>query len=265
MKDLEADAVGVSQGYGKGGVIGAGQGLAAATYHRLNPAVSIMGDMLNNKDFYGTQIWDPAAPHGQQMLDQAKFIAKSMEPFSISGAQKLSQGEASTRDKVLPFIGIVPASKILTMTPVESYFAESFRNQMPAGARSAQQSEQFQLRAKLVSDLKSGKVDASTLPARLLAAGVKVDEDLKAHGTDAAKLTRLAAKVELLPIQYQAKYLPLETGMRGFDLASPAEKAALAGVLLPKVQSAYEKDALDDAATSHYVKQLVPFYQPAGK
>jgi hypothetical protein len=261
MKDLEADFAGVRQGYSKGGLLGAGQGLASATYHRLNPAVSIMGDMLNNKDFYGTQIWDPSAPHGQQMLDQAKFIAKSMEPFSISGAQKLSQGEASTRDKVLPFIGIVPASKLLTMTPLESYFAESFRNQMPAGARTAQQSEQFQLRAKLVSDLKSGKVDGTNLQARLLAAGISTDENLSATGTDKAKLTRLAQKVELLPIQYQAKYLPLETGMRGFDLASPAEKAALATTLMEKVQKQYDADKLDDATTSNYVKQLVPFYR----
>jgi hypothetical protein len=211
--------------------------------------------MLNNKDFYGTQILDPQAPHGQQMLDQAKFILKSMEPFSISGAQKLSQGEASTRDKVLPFIGVVPASKILTMTPLQSYYAESFRNAMPSGPATQAQSEQFQLRAKLVADLKSAASTGKGIPdlrARMLAAGV----------TNQAALTRLEQKAEYLPIQYQAHYLPVLTAMRGFDLANESEKAALGDVLLEKVQAQYEAGKLTDEETSRYVKQLMPYYRP---
>ncbi len=255
MKDLEADAAGLWKGASGGGVVGAAQGLWSATYHRLNPGVSMIVDMLNNRDFYGTQIWDPNSSHGQQMLDQAKFIAKSMMPFSISGAQKLSQGQASTKDKILPFFGVVPASRLLTMTPLESYYADSFRSSMPSGPVTQAQSEKFQLRAKLVSDLKTAHAAGTTVPdlaARMIAAGVK----------DNAALTRLQQKVEFLPIQYQAHYLPLVDAMRGYDLGSATEKAELANVLLPRVQSAWEAGKLDNATTSNYVKQLMQHYAP---
>lgn len=249
MKDLEADALGVTKGYKQGGVVGAGTGVWTATYHRLNPAISLLADMANNRDFYGTQIWTPDDTHLQQLGEQAKFIGKSFVPFSISGAQKLSQGQSSLKDKVLPFFGVVPASRILTMTPTESYYADAFRDQMPGGAKTAQQSEVSQLRAQLVTDLKTAKSSGQAVPdlqARMLAAGIK----------DRQSLTRLAEKAEWLPIQYQANYLPLTTAMRGFDLASDQEKAELAPILLPRVQNAWDRDEIDQPTTSRYVKLL---------
>ena len=256
LKDIESDISGLFKGWKTGGLMGAAQGGWMATYHRLNPGLSIAVDMLNNRDFFGTQIWNPDDSHMQQLGAQAAFIAKSMTPFSITGAIKLNEGEASTRDKMLPFIGITPAKHELTMTPLESYYSEQFRNLMPAGTKTPEQSEMLKLRSKLVTDLRTAKASGQgvdNLPARLMAAGVKNEQ----------ALTRLAQKAEYLPIQYQAKYLPLTQAMRGYDLASDKEKASLATVLMPRIQSSWERDQLDDETTSRYVKQLVPFYKPA--
>ena len=258
MKDLESDWHGLSKGIVEGGVVGGAKGLWDATYHRLNPAVSEVVDLLNNKDFYGTQIYNPDEPQWKRLVQQAQFIGKGFVPFSISNAKKLNEGEASFRDKALPFFGVVPATKVLTMTPLESYYSEQFRNLSPSGARTPEQGEQTQLRAKLVADLRakarSGQPfnTVPNLPARLLAAGVKSPQ----------AVTRLQEKAELLPLQYQGHYLPLTPAMRGFDLGTDAEKRLLAPVLIQRLQSAYDRDALDDATAHRYAQQLIPYLKP---
>jgi hypothetical protein len=255
LKDLESDEAGLTKGFKTGGVLGAGQGVWTATYHRLNPGLSLVVDMLNNRDFYGTQIWNPDDSHMKQLASQAAFIAKSMEPFSIAGAQKLSEGQASMRDKVLPFFGIVPAKREITMTPLETYYGEQFRNLVGDRIKTKEQGEQQQLKAKLVTDLRSAKAGGpavDNLPARLLAAGVKNQQ----------ALNRLGEKAELLPIQYQAKYLPLLIAMRGFDLASADEKAKLAPILIQKMNRADEAGQLDENTGIRYAKLLFPYYKP---
>jgi hypothetical protein len=218
LKDLESDASAIGSGWKSGGPLGVTKGLWTATYHRANPWVSEAVDILNNRDFYGTQIWNPDDPVSQKMLDQAKHIASVGIPFSIAGAMKLSEGDASLRDKVLPFIGIVPAKQAISMTPAQLKAAEIAQAQASVGGRTQAQAQHSQALRDAVADLRGGK----PLPAGSQFSKSDVHE--------------IKQRLALTPMQLQAARMPMESAMQVYDLANPAERQQLQPVLIKKIQ-----------------------------
>jgi hypothetical protein len=129
--------------------------MGASFYHKLNPAIAATVDMLRNQDYYGTDIAQPDDPLPKRMADLTTFAARQFTPFSLSGTMKLAEEKAPLSHLVLPFFGIVPAKKALTMTPAETAAADIARAGMPIGGRTQEQFEHSKLLKTIVRDLRT--------------------------------------------------------------------------------------------------------------
>ena len=87
--------------------------------NKAHPMVSTVAQMLNNEDFYGAAIRNPSAPVVQQMLDEAGYLTKQIEPFSLRNYQqqtKLKGNEPGVADYLTSpsMVGVVPAPGYIT-------------------------------------------------------------------------------------------------------------------------------------------------------
>lgn len=105
--------------------------------HKLHPDIGLMADMLQNKDFYGTEIRHPDDPAMKQILDVASYVGKQFIPFGVRNA--IDSGNKA--GKILPFIGVTPAPKSITNTPAEELAGELVKNELPVGSRTQEQAD----------------------------------------------------------------------------------------------------------------------------
>jgi hypothetical protein len=124
--------------------------------HKAHPLLSVANDViLQNKDYYGTEIRHPDDPLYAQAGQVGKYLLKSFEPFWWRGASKqYSQaGGTVTPQAAASYFGIMPAPRSLTETPAEKYAAERVRASLPQGARTQAQAEHSQNVKEAIRDV----------------------------------------------------------------------------------------------------------------
>ncbi len=195
-------------------------------YHKLNPMISLTADMLRNRDFYDVQIRNEDDSPWQKGLDISKFLAKGFIPFSVSGGMKLAEDSGSTaRDWVLPFFGFVPAKKSLTLTPAEARAADLMQDQLPRGARTADNFAKGQMMQQIMQTMRTDPK-----------AGLKAMAGAAQAGTvTKGNVLSMLQNLHLTPLQFQMRKLPPEAGMSVWDLASPAERNSIRLILAERV------------------------------
>jgi hypothetical protein len=230
LKDIESDARGLRGGWESGGPLGSMRGVWDATYHRMNPWVSEVVDMLNNKDFYGTQIYNPDDPLASKLAEQAQYIAKSALPFSFTGSHRLAEEENSLAARLLPYVGVVPAKRELTMTPAQLRAAEIIQAQQPVGARTAEEFERSKQAKELTREIRNDPLKGrEALRAALVA-----------HHVDPEQAMRILRAATMNPLQYQIYKMGADDAMRVWDLASPVERAQIGALVQLKLLRARE-------------------------
>ena len=122
-------------------------GASKTVIDKLNPVNGLIVQMMSNKDYYGTKIWNEDDPISQEAKDVFSYLGQQFTPFGIRNAQK--NESPNTIDKVLPFFGIVPAPYDLNMTQSERLMNDILRSKLPVGGRTKEQAESSQLRTKL--------------------------------------------------------------------------------------------------------------------
>ena len=88
--------------------------------NKIHPALSIIGDMLRNNDYYGTDIRNAEDPIVKQALDELKFTGKQMAPFSLQGALQNRQLGATPGGTIAPFFGVTPAPKHIQRSKIQN-------------------------------------------------------------------------------------------------------------------------------------------------
>lgn len=243
LKDLESDAIGIRRGFASGGPLGAGRGLFDATYHRANPWIAEVVDMLNNKDFYGTQIYNPDDPLMSKMADQAKFIAQQGTPFAVTGAKRLAEEDSPLLKIALPFIGIVPAKRELTMTPAEAKSAEIIQNSFEVGGRTKEQFERSQLAKQIIREMGQNPMAGQEHLVQAMSGG-QISPD---------RARAIASAATLTPLQWQVKKMTADDAMRVWDLANADERAQIGTLIYFKIVNA---KSIDLPKKQHYMQQL---------
>jgi hypothetical protein len=99
----------------------------------LNPMVS--ANMLSNRDYWNVRIFGSDDPMATWLKDAGLFGAKQFVPFSVATAMRAHEQNSATANLVLPFFGITPAKKALTMSPAESLAADITENDRSIGPR----------------------------------------------------------------------------------------------------------------------------------
>lgn len=240
------------------------KGIVSEQVGRLAPGWNMLAEMYRNQDFWGTRIFserqfgEPEAEHLVKLLGEgARYLAGSSQPFSTTAAQKLKESNMPAEAAwILPWVGVVPASRAVTMTRAEAKAAEVMQNLLPRGARTREQTQHAQAVAEVVRDVRMGRINnEGQFVQRVRAAGVK----------DKAELTRIKERVRWTPLQYQVAKMPLAPAMDVFDLGTEAEKTSLAPLLADKIQRAWDGGRLERDVAQRYVAVVKPWYQRAAQ
>ena len=96
--------------------------------------IGIIGDMLNNKDYFGDMVRNPDDPIVTQLQQSAAFIARSIEPYGITNMMEQRQRGQSVATQAASFVGITPASREDTRSPAENLMAGYIAQSTPGNA-----------------------------------------------------------------------------------------------------------------------------------
>lgn len=197
--------------------------------HSLNPGMSVMAALLSNRDYYDTRVFNPDDPLVQKMKDVGLFLGKEFTPFSVQGFLKLREDAPPLWKQVIPFFGVVPTSKSVTMSPAEAMAAEAMADRMPKGSRTREQFDRSKLVKEIVADIKSAD------PARRERAMGKYRDGLASGSLNAETAATMMQRFKYTPLQFQVTNMDSEGAMRVWRVASPDERQQIAQIVAAKV------------------------------
>ncbi len=92
------------------------KGTAQLAIDKANPVLAAIGDLAQNKDYYGYEIINPSDPLIKQTQEFLKFSLDSLSPISVSSAQK----SQTLKGKMLSFAGFSTAPKYVSESTLQS-------------------------------------------------------------------------------------------------------------------------------------------------
>lgn len=190
--------------------------------HKLHPMISTIAEMLQNKDYWGTEIRDPEDSASQQALELAQHVAKSVVPFSVQGYQRMSQAGEPLDKRLQPFVGVVPAPAYLARTKAQNVMAEEAAAQRSEAPRDREQAQRTQTSRELERLIRTGDIEGARTFGR---------EALQSGKITTYDLGQLEGRLGLSLNQVHFKPLPLESKLKVWKVATPAERDELRPLL----------------------------------
>ena len=126
--------------------------------NKAHPALNTLGEIWSNRDFYGTEVWNPGDPPTEKVKDILGHLAAQFEPFSVRGLRE-EQKRQSGAPAWFPFVGLTPAPKALYKTDAERMLDEMMAARRPVGTRTKEEARRAETRREIVRDMKRG-IDA---------------------------------------------------------------------------------------------------------
>ena len=123
--------------------------------NKLNPLNSMLIEMWQNKDYYGTQIRNDDDGYVQQAIDVAKFIGTGYLPYSFTNQARDTRTGLEAR--LEPFFGMTPARYDVNMTEAEKTAYELGKSSYEGKTRTKEQAQHSKDRAKLRSQYMADK------------------------------------------------------------------------------------------------------------
>lgn len=184
--------------------------------NKAHPAIGIIAEMLENRDYYGVEIRNSDDPLIQQVWDDVKFAGKSFEPFSFQGIERnLSQSKTSAKS-FLPFVGVTPAPKEISQTEAEQLMSKYAEDNRTVGTRTKAEKERTDNRNNLVDALRTR--DAARAH-ELVASGTLSYADIK--------LAQREAPVPHDAVLFNKLTLPQK--MNVYEIMTPEARSMYAG------------------------------------
>lgn len=202
--------------------------------HKVHPLISMIADMLQNKDFYGVEIRHADDPLMKQVGQVASYVAEQASPLSFRNLRQRAQAEGRPgvkgmlREAVSPsglqsFFGITPAPASVTHTAAEEKALELLEQRRPKGTRTSEEYDHQARRSFLRGEVAAGRMKPQDLAARVQAGEIKPRE-----AGDILRGSREA------PIVHFARNLSLDDFLSVWDVANAREQEQLRPVLLSK-------------------------------
>jgi hypothetical protein len=89
--------------------------------NKMHPLLSLISQMINNKDFFGATIRNPTSPVVMQIQDEANYIVKQLAPFSLRNYQQQSK----VKDIEPTLGGYLTSPSMIGITPAPGYVTKS--------------------------------------------------------------------------------------------------------------------------------------------
>ena len=167
--------------------------------NKMSPVLSMLSAVLENRDFYGTEIRHPDDPVVQQLWQLAKFAGAEAMPFSVRGVQKLVQQKGSLEESlpgqvkaafrnpkelIAGQFGFQPAPAYIQNSPALNKAHEYDMANMPPGTRTQEQAEKQRLRNAIAIQYRNGHPDHAAI-AKLVREGKLTQKEVNSAITTA--------------------------------------------------------------------------------
>ena len=141
---------------------------------KTHPVISIMGDLIENKDYYNVTIANEDDSEILKEIERGIYVLKQFEPFWTRGARKEAQRggglmetlQTNPAKLLAPQFGIMPATSAYTLSPAEKLMNKYIGQQIPEGGRTQDAADTSKARRELVRALRNGATIES-LPDKL--------------------------------------------------------------------------------------------------
>lgn len=207
--------------------------------HKINPALSVILEMVDNKDFYGNEIRNSDDPAMAQLWQAVAHIGKSFLPFTLRTAQKQKElGEKGIEPKVETFLGITPAPRAIERSDAETLAHDLIQRRAPAGAHTTAEQQKRERIFQLEQGIRDKSLTVDALKKKL-AAGEITKEDLKT----------VATRITTPGLVRQFKELSVPEALKVWEVASPKERTELRVLLAEKAAKGLPKMTREDMTT----------------
>ena len=198
--------------------------------NKLHPALSMIGQMLSNEDFYGVQIadWSEGAmdtlTNPQTYKDYGEYLGKSIQPFGIRNLIRQRQLGGGVVDQALPFVGITPAPAAIAKTKAENMMAAFLKGRIPNAAITKDQADIYDTKKQLLSSIRQGKAISPEVAGKL-------------QNLSPRQLDNIMADVGKDYFEKLYKSLTLREALEVYNAGTPKEKGQALPILTDKIQS----------------------------
>lgn len=189
--------------------------------HKSHPLLSVFGDLLKNKDYYGVEIRDSDSNALAQAVDAGGYVAKSFEPFWIRGAKKEVAQAGMSPKVLLPLIGVMPATRKMTETSAQALASKINEATIPAAPQSQRIAERRIEKSTITTQIRRGLQPDIT--GALSRGNIKPTD-----------IQELYKRARLAPIAVQVEHMTLENAEKVYLRANAKERQDLAGAMARK-------------------------------
>lgn len=199
-------------------------GIPTTLGHKLHPALQLGHDIVVNRNYYGTEVYNEDDNLFQNMADIAGFTAKQFIPFWMQGVAKQQERDESAVNSVLPLVGIMPAPSYFNQTSAEKLMREYGADRLPQGARTQEEQDKSDLRRKIYVALRKGdKAQAQEL-----------FKEGRSLGITPQDFHRIVTKARVEPLINSFKTLTWPQAQKVWEAATDEEKAKLKPLYMKK-------------------------------
>jgi GGDEF domain-containing protein len=124
--------------------------------HKLHPMLGVIADMLENKDYWGNEIFSGKSE--KVIPEAAAYLGKQAMPFSISNMLESGKRGQGTAEKVGSFLGLSPAPRDRVRTPAQNLIQQFItQGGGPRKAKTPDEVATAEQREKLKQAIRSGQ------------------------------------------------------------------------------------------------------------
>ena len=193
------------------------QGIPTTLEHKTHPLLNLIGNIVTNRDYYGTEVRSPDSDIFTQLAQTAGFVAKTFTPFWMQGVAKEQERKGSLLSQALPLIGVMPSPSSLNQTKAQKLAQEYGAERMPQGSRTKEETEKMDMRRKIYVALRKGD----------RAEALKLFGEGRQLGLMPQDFKRIQAKARSEPLVNSFKSLTYDQAAKVYDVATDEEKAKL--------------------------------------
>lgn len=218
--------------------------------HKLHPLLAAMGERIENKDFFGTQIHPEDEDKIKWLESEAKFWASNFVPFSIAGMQQRDKQGVTTAEKAESFMGLVPAPAYITNSKALNVAADILGNKLSGGpGTTKEQFEKKQVQKQIADLTRQHKPIPDDLKSKLKAMPDRDYETTIDKGLHSV-------------LENNLKYMMAKEAMKVWDVATPEERKQIKGMVKDKIYNAFDNESISREKMKEYLARLKPSAVP---
>jgi len=197
---------------------------------KVHPAISLVRNMLNNKDYFDRPIRNADDPFIKQLWDTAKYTAQQMSPIGITQAVQAASNSQRPAETAANFVGVTQAPKWLSMSKAEQLAQKlNSAHQGSGSVETAGAQKQYTKKNDILDRLRNGS------QADKFAAQRDLQEMVASGELPANSARHIVSNSKHAYLVNQLTHLDANETLRVYRAATPEERAQIKDQVASKI------------------------------